>query len=131
MFNSLVGRWALAPTWILLVILGSPTSGGAVAWPLFPTPLRMIGQWLPTSAVVNAQHTAIYFSQDQYVFPFLVLLAWAVVSWTVVALRRRAAPAPRHRHRHRRRPARAPNRASGLSSGRWRPGGLVQSGGQA
>jgi hypothetical protein len=56
-------RPGLAPTWILLVILGSPTSGGAVAWP-------------------------------QYVFPFLVLLAWAVVSCTVVALRRRAAPAP-------------------------------------
>ena len=93
MFNSLVGRWALAPTWILLVILGSPTSGGAVAWPLLPTPFRVIGQWLPTGAAVNAQHTAIYFSQNQYVFPFLVLLAWAVVSWTVVALRRRAAPA--------------------------------------
>ena len=37
MFNSLFGRWALAPTWILLVMLGNPSSGGAVSWPLLPS----------------------------------------------------------------------------------------------
>jgi hypothetical protein len=130
MFNSVVGRWALAPTWILLVIRGSPTSGGAVAWPLLPLPLRMIGQWLSTGAAVNAQHTTIYFSRNQYVLPFLGLLAWAVVSGQSSRCAA-ARPPPRHRHRHRRRPAwrRSGERTvlRSLAAG----GRLVQPGGQA
>ncbi len=30
MFNALVGRWAMLPTWGLMVLLGNPSSGGAV-----------------------------------------------------------------------------------------------------
>ncbi|MCA1219459.1 ABC transporter permease [Streptomyces sp. 8L] len=83
MFNTLFGRWALLPTWGLLVLLGNPSSGGAVSWPLLPSVLGRIGQWLPPGASVNAQHTAVYFSDAQHVFPYLVLLLWAVPSTAV------------------------------------------------
>ncbi|UGQ12149.1 ABC transporter permease [Yinghuangia sp. ASG 101] len=83
MFNALVGRWAIVPTWGLMVLLGNPSSGGAVSWALLPSVLGRIGQWLPPGASVNAQHTAVYFPDHQHAFPFLVLAAWAAVSTTV------------------------------------------------
>lgn len=91
MFNTLIGRWAMLPTWGLMVLLGNPSSGGAVSWPLLPSPLGTIGRWLPPGASVNAQHTAVYFRGHQHVFPFAVLAAWAAVSCTVFW-------AWRHRH---------------------------------
>lgn len=95
MFSTLFGRWAIAPTWILLVMLGNASSGGAVSWPLLPSPLAVVGQWLPPGAAVNALHTAIYFSRYQYAFPFLVLLGWAAVCSAVFAFRQRRAQAQR------------------------------------
>ncbi|WP_086024296.1 hypothetical protein [Streptomyces sp. PsTaAH-124] len=83
MFNTLFGRWAMLPTWGLMVLLGNPSSGGAVSWPLLPSPLGAIGRWLPPGASVNAQHTAVYFAGHQHAFPFLVLAAWAVISCAV------------------------------------------------
>ncbi|NGO74616.1 ABC transporter permease [Streptomyces sp. YC504] len=83
MFNTLFGRWAMIPTWGLMVLIGNPSSGGAVSWPLLPSPLGILGQWLPPGASVNAQHTAVYFAGHQHVFPYLVLGAWAVVSSAV------------------------------------------------
>ncbi|WP_069886313.1 hypothetical protein [Streptomyces luteocolor] len=80
MFNTLFGRWAMIPTWGLMVLLGNPSSGGAVSWPLLPSVLGHIGRWLPPGASVNAQHTAVYFGAHQHVFPFLVLAAWALLS---------------------------------------------------
>ncbi|WNE97885.1 ABC transporter permease [Streptomyces luomodiensis] len=103
MFNVLFGRWALIPTWGLMVLLGNPSSGGAVSWPLLPSLLGTIGRWLPPGASVNAQHTAIYFRQHQHAFPFLVLAGWclvsAVVFWTW-----------RHRHPGGRPPRATPTR---------------------
>ncbi|MEU6478599.1 ABC transporter permease [Streptomyces sp. NPDC047017] len=83
MFNTLFGRWAMIPTWGLMVLLGNPSSGGAVSWPLLPSPLGRIGRWLPPGGSVNAQHTAVYFAGHQHAFPFLVLTAWALVSCAV------------------------------------------------
>ncbi|WP_306191994.1 ABC transporter permease [Streptomyces sp. MK5] len=83
MFNTLFGRWAMIPTWGLMVLLGNPSSGGAVSWPLLPSALGVIGRWLPPGASVNAQHTAVYFTGHQHAFPFLVLTVWAVVSCAV------------------------------------------------
>ncbi|MEU1151097.1 ABC transporter permease [Streptomyces sp. NPDC005863] len=83
MFNTLFGRWAMIPTWGLMVLLGNPSSGGAVSWPLLPSVLGHIGQWLPPGASVNAQHTAVYFGGHQHAFPFLVLAGWALLSSTV------------------------------------------------
>ncbi|MGR3936796.1 ABC transporter permease [Streptomyces sp. BRA346] len=83
MFNVLFGRWALIPTWGLMVLLGNPSSGGAVSWPLLPSLLGAIGRWLPPGASVNAQHTAVYFGGHQHGFPFLVLAGWSLVSVVV------------------------------------------------
>jgi hypothetical protein len=83
MFDALSGRWAMLPTWGLLVLLGNPSSGGAVSWPLLPSALSVIGRWLPPGASVDAQHTAVYFAGHQHAFPFLVLAAWAGVSCAV------------------------------------------------
>ncbi|MEU9981837.1 ABC transporter permease [Streptomyces sp. NPDC050856] len=91
MFNTLIGRWAMLPTWGLMVLLGNPSSGGAVSWPLLPSPLGLLGRWLPPGASVNAQHTAVYFGGHQHLFPFAVLAGWALVSCAVFW-------AWRHRH---------------------------------
>lgn len=83
MFNTLMGRWAMLPTWGLMVLIGNPSSGGAVSWPLLPSPFGAIGRWLPPGASINAQHTAVYFGGHQHAGPFLVLGAWAAVSCAV------------------------------------------------
>ncbi|AWT47041.1 MULTISPECIES: ABC transporter permease [Streptomyces] len=98
MFNTLVGRWAMLPTWGLMVLLGNPSSGGAVSWPLLPSPMGVIGRWLPPGASVDAQHTAVYFPGHQRAFPFLVLAGWALVSCAVFWIWR-------HRHPGGSRPA--------------------------
>ncbi|MEU3253963.1 ABC transporter permease [Streptomyces sp. NPDC006997] len=83
MFNTLIGRWAMLPTWGLMVLLGNPSSGGAVSWALLPSPLATIGRWLPPGASVNAQHTAVYFPGHQHALPYLVLAGWALLSCAV------------------------------------------------
>lgn len=95
MFNALMGRWAMIPTWGLMVLLGNPSSGGAVSWPLLPSALGHIGRWLPPGAAVNAQHTAVYFGGHQHVFPFLVLAGWAALSCTVFWIWRHRHPGGR------------------------------------
>ncbi|WP_432089054.1 ABC transporter permease [Streptomyces sp. bgisy095] len=97
MFNTLIGRWAMLPTWGLMVLLGNPSSGGAVSWPLLPSPLGHIGQWLPPGASVNAQHTAVYFGGHQHLFPFVVLAGWALVSSAVFWVWRHRHPGGRER----------------------------------
>ncbi|WP_377272864.1 ABC transporter permease [Peterkaempfera sp. SMS 1(5)a] len=95
MFNTLIRRWAMLPTWGLMVMLGNPSSGGAVSWPLLPTPLGSIGRWLPPGASVNAQHTAIYFGRNQHLFPFLVLICWAALGTAVFVVWRERHPGGR------------------------------------
>ncbi|MGW0807796.1 ABC transporter permease [Nonomuraea sp. NPDC002799] len=97
MFNTLVRRWAMLPTWGLMVLLGNPSSGGAVSWPLLPSPLGVIGRWLPPGASINAQHTAVYFGGHQRAMPFLVLAAWALVSSVVFLIWRDRHPGARPR----------------------------------
>ncbi|WP_434599228.1 ABC transporter permease [Streptomyces sp. A5-4] len=97
MFNTLMGRWAMIPTWGLMVLLGNPSSGGAVSWPLLPSALGHIGRWLPPGASVNAQHTAVYFQGHQHLLPFLVLAGWALVSCTVFWVWRHRHPGGRER----------------------------------
>ncbi|WP_433430555.1 ABC transporter permease [Nonomuraea sp. CA-141351] len=97
MFNTFLGRWAMLPTWGLMVLLGNPSSGGAVSWPLLPSPLGAIGRWLPPGASVNAQHTAVYFRGHQSLMPFLVLAGWALVSCVVFLIWRQRHPGGRPR----------------------------------
>ncbi|OEU96294.1 hypothetical protein AN216_21595 [Streptomyces oceani] len=95
MFNTLFGRWAIIPTWGLMVLLGNPSSGGAVSWPLLPSPLGEIGRWLPPGASVNAQHTAVYFPEAQHPGPYLVLAGWAILSCAVFWIWRHRHPGGR------------------------------------
>ncbi len=95
MFQTLFGRWAVLPTWGLMVLLGNPSSGGAVSWPLLPSPFGTIGRWLPPGASVNAQHTAVYFPGNLHPQPYAALAAWAVVSSTVFWLWRHRHPGGR------------------------------------
>ncbi|MEU2083099.1 ABC transporter permease [Streptomyces albus] len=97
MFNTLIGRWAMLPTWGVMVLLGNPSSGGAVSWPLLPSALGEIGRWLPPGASVNAQHTAVYFPEHQLLQPYLVLAAWALVSCAVFWIWRHRHPGGRDR----------------------------------
>ncbi|MFE4870249.1 ABC transporter permease [Streptomyces sp. NPDC056682] len=97
MFNTLIGRWAMLPTWGLMVLLGNPSSGGAVSWPLLPSPLGHVGRWLPPGASVNAQHTAVYFADAQHAFPFLVLAGWSLLSCAVFWFWRHRHPGGRDR----------------------------------
>jgi len=85
-FNVLIGRWAILPTWGLMVILGNTSSGGAVAWPLLPGFLAFLGRWLPPGASVSAQRNAIYFRHDQHAEPLIVLGVWAVVAAVAFAV---------------------------------------------
>ncbi|MER5554502.1 ABC transporter permease [Streptomyces sp. NPDC002793] len=97
MFNTIMGRWAMIPTWGVMVLLGNPSSGGAVSWPLLPSLLGHIGRWLPPGASVNAQHTAVYYQGHQYAFPYIVLAAWSLVSCTVFWVWRHRHPGGRGR----------------------------------
>lgn len=95
MFNVLIGRWALLPTWGLMVMLGNPSSGGAVSWPLLPSVLGALGRWLPPGASVNAHHTAVYFSQHLQPQPYVVLVGWGALASAVFWLRRHRFPGRR------------------------------------
>ena len=96
MFNSLFGGWAILPTWGVMILLGNPTSGGSVAWPLLPRILARIGGWLPPGASVDALHTAVYFPADQHLAPFVVLAVWSALGMSVFLWnQRRKARAPR------------------------------------
>ncbi|MER6944238.1 ABC transporter permease [Nonomuraea sp. NPDC000554] len=107
MFNTFMGRWAMLPTWGLMVLVGNPSSGGAVSAPLLPSPFGVIGRWLPPGASVSAQHAAVYFPHHQHVLPFLVLAVWAVVSSAVFWIWR-------HRHPGGRAEAANPEEAGGV-----------------
>lgn len=87
----LAPRWALVPTWLLFVVIGNTSSGGAVAPPLLPPVLAFIGRWLPPGATVDALRTTVYFPHDQHPQPVLVLVAWVATTLAVLllALRRR------------------------------------------
>lgn len=90
------GKWALLPTWIMFVIVASPSSGGAVAPQLLPPFYEVMGRWLPTGATVRALRDLTYFSDHLVTEPFLVLGGWVVISATafIVARRRRFGSGP-------------------------------------
>jgi hypothetical protein len=73
-----VRRFAVPLAILVLVILGSPSSGGAVATDLLPGFFRFLGQWLVPGAGVSALRNAAYFPGHQHARPLLVLAAWAV-----------------------------------------------------
>ena len=65
---------------LILIILGSPSSGGAVAPELLPAFFRFIHQWLPTGAATSALRNNVYFAGAQHGRPLLVLAAWLLIA---------------------------------------------------
>ncbi|MGZ4312466.1 MAG: DUF3533 domain-containing protein [Solirubrobacteraceae bacterium] len=80
LFNSamltLIGRWAIIPTWGLFIAVGNAASGGAVAPPLLPAFYRFVGRFLPNGATVETIRNAVYFTDHQHLEPILVDAAW-------------------------------------------------------
>jgi hypothetical protein len=91
----LIGRWALVPTFLLFMVVGNPSSGGAVAPPLLPSLFGTVSQWLPSGVTVTALRDAIYFPTHQQARPIAVLVVWAAAclgAMVVVSHRRRTSP---------------------------------------
>jgi hypothetical protein len=99
LFNSamltLIGRWAIIPTWGLFIAVGNAASGGAVAPPLLPAFYRFVGRYLPNGATVETIRNAVYFTAHQHLEPIIVETAWiagALVLLLVAARRRGRTP---------------------------------------
>jgi hypothetical protein len=90
LMGTLLGRWAIIPTWLFFVIFGNTSSGGAVAPPLLPQPFAFLSEWLPSGSTVTALREALYFQGHQHARPIVVLSIWAVSLfsvWVIVARR--------------------------------------------
>ena len=77
-------RWAIIPTWVVFILLGNTSSGGAVSASLLPQPFAFLNHALPSGATVSAIHAATYFPQSQRPLPFLVLGLWLVACLTAL-----------------------------------------------
>jgi uncharacterized phage infection (PIP) family protein YhgE len=89
----LIGRWAILPTWLFVVVLGNASSGGAVSPPLLPPAFAFFSQWLPAGSTVTALRDAIYFTHHQHARPIVVLATWAILlfaAWLWVSRPREA-----------------------------------------
>ena len=84
LFNSamlvLIHRWAIIPTWLVFILLGNTSSGGAVSASLLPQPFAFFNHALPSGATVSAIHAATYFPDNQRPLPFIVLGVWLMAS---------------------------------------------------
>jgi hypothetical protein len=93
-FNSamlvLIHRWAIIPTWLVFILLGNTSSGGAVSASLLPQPFAFFNHALPSGATVSAIHAATYFPYNQRPLPFVVLGVWLVGSLVAVVVASRA-----------------------------------------
>jgi hypothetical protein len=74
--RCLLRAWAIVPTWLLFVVLGNTSSGGAVAPPLLPPLFAFVGRFLPPGATVDVLRRAVYFPRAQHVEPLLVQTGW-------------------------------------------------------
>jgi hypothetical protein len=93
-FNStmlvLMHRWAIIPTWVVFILLGNTSSGGAVSASLLPQPFAFLNHALPSGATVSAIHAATYFPESQRPLPFIVLGLWLVACLTALLVSSRA-----------------------------------------
>ncbi len=84
LFNStmlvLIHRWAIIPTWLVFILLGNTSSGGAVSASLLPQPFRILNHALPSGSTVSAIHSATYFPHNERWMPYVVLAIWLVAT---------------------------------------------------
>lgn len=83
------GRWALVPTWIIFILISNPSSGGAVAPQLLPPFYEFMGLWMPTGATVRALRDLAYFPGAGHPEPYIVLVAWLLLSTAAFVVARR------------------------------------------
>ena len=83
---TLIGRWAIIPTWGLFVAVGNAASGGAVAPPLLPAFYRFVGRFLPNGATVEMIRNAVYFTGHQHLEPILVEAAWITGAFVLLLI---------------------------------------------
>ena len=93
-----LGRLAVPVAIGLFVILGSPSSGGAVPPSLLPGLYSTIGRWLPNGAAVSALRDMTYFPAASPTRPLLVLTGWAAIGLigALIASMRRQRQAANH-----------------------------------
>jgi hypothetical protein len=96
---SLFKTAGIVPAIVAFVVLGNPTSGGAVPVQLLSSGYRVLAKILPNNAGIALVHGIEYFGGNQLGHPLLVLALYAVIATAVCfaqALRRsrRARPAP-------------------------------------
>ncbi len=73
-----LGRLAVPIAIGVFVLLGSPSSGGAIPSLLLPGFYSAIGRWLPNGAAVSALRDQTFFPGASITQPLLVLAGWAL-----------------------------------------------------
>jgi hypothetical protein len=90
-----LGRVAVPVAIGLFVILGSPSSGGAIPRSLLPGFYSVIGSWLPNGAAVSALRDLTFFPAASTARSLLVLAGWALIGLAgALILSRRHRPQP-------------------------------------
>lgn len=85
----IIAQWAIVPTWLLFIVLGNTSSGGAVAPPLLPPLLAWLNRFAPSGATVTLVHDAAYFPHAAHLQPLVVDACWLVgtLAALIVAVR--------------------------------------------
>ena len=77
--QALLGTAGTGAVILLFVVVGNPTSGGAVPYDFLPTPLATVGPYLVNGAGVDLVRNLVYFDAHAIARPLLVLAVWAVL----------------------------------------------------
>jgi hypothetical protein len=91
----LFGRWAIVPTWGLLVLIGNAAAGGANAAPLLPSFYEFVGRFLPNGATAEIIRNAVYFPDHQHLEPMIVQALWLACTFGALMLAVRHHPSER------------------------------------
>ena len=93
-----LGRLAVPVAIGVFVVLGSPSSGGAIPRALLPGFYSGVGRWLPNGAAVSALRDLTFFPTASTARPLLVLGGWTLagLASALILSRRHHRRAPEH-----------------------------------
>ncbi|GAA3397416.1 hypothetical protein [Cryptosporangium minutisporangium] len=74
--SALFGAVGTGLTFLLLVVLGNPGSGGPFPPGLLPEPFHDLHTWMLTGAATDATRSIVYFGGQGVIGAYLVLLLW-------------------------------------------------------